>query len=66
MKRSRRVTALLGTVLIVVGAACSAPTDTAGGDETIRIGVVVSVTGSASSLGEPERNTIELFEEEFS
>ena len=66
MNRSRRVTALLGAVLIVVGAACSAPTDTAGGDETIRIGVVVSVTGSASSLGEPESNTVQLFEEEFS
>ena len=66
MIRSRRVGALIGAVLVVVGAACSAPTDTAGGDETIRIGVVVSVTGSASSLGEPERNTVQLFEEEFS
>ncbi|CAN5733754.1 ABC transporter substrate-binding protein [soil metagenome] len=66
MNRSRRVSALIGAVLIVVGAACSAPTDTASGDETIRIGVVVSVTGTASSLGEPERNTIQLFEEEFS
>ncbi|MGH2774549.1 MAG: ABC transporter substrate-binding protein [Actinomycetota bacterium] len=66
MNRSRRVSALLGAVLIVVGAACSAPTDTASGDETIRIGIVVSVTGTASSLGEPERNTVQLFEEEFS
>jgi branched-chain amino acid transport system substrate-binding protein len=66
MNRSRRVNALLGAVLIAVGTACSAPTDTAAGDETIRIGVVVSVTGSASSLGEPERNTVQLFEEEFS
>lgn len=66
MNRSRRVNALLGAVLIAVGTACSAPTDTAAGDETIRIGVVVSVTGSASSLGEPERNTVQLFEEQFS
>jgi branched-chain amino acid transport system substrate-binding protein len=66
MNRSRRVNALLGAVLIAVGTACSAPTDTAAGDETIRIGVVVSVTGSASSLGEPERNTVQLFEQEFS
>lgn len=65
VKRSRNMTASLAAALIVVGAACSAPTDTAAGDETIRIGVVVSVTGSASSLGEPERNTIQLFEEEF-
>lgn len=66
MNRSRRVNALLGAVLVAVGTACSAPTDTAAGDETIRIGVVVSVTGSASSLGEPERNTVQLFEQEFS
>ncbi len=31
----------------------------------IRIGVVLSITGSSSSLGEPERNTIKLFEEKF-
>jgi branched-chain amino acid transport system substrate-binding protein len=57
--------ALLGAVLVVGGTACSAPSDTAAGDETIRIGVVVSVTGSASSLGEAERNTVQLFEDEF-
>jgi branched-chain amino acid transport system substrate-binding protein len=55
----------LAALLILVGSACSAPSDTAGGDETIRIGVVVSVTGSASSLGESERNTIELFQDQF-
>lgn len=53
------------TTLMLIGAACSAPSDTAGGDATIRIGVVVSSTGSAGSLGEPERNTIQLFEEQF-
>jgi len=66
MNRSWKVKVFLGAVLVFAGAACSAPTDTADGDDTIRIGVVVSVTGSASSLGEPERNTIRLFEEEFS
>jgi branched-chain amino acid transport system substrate-binding protein len=55
----------LAAGLLLIAAACSAPSDTAGGDETIRIGVVVSVTGSASSLGESERNTIELFQEQF-
>ena len=66
MNRSWKVKVLLSAAFVLAGAACSAPTDTADGDETIRIGVVVSVTGSASSLGEPERNTIRLFEEEFS
>jgi len=50
---------------MLIGAACSAPSDTAEGDATIRIGVVVSSTGSAGSLGEPERDTIQLFEEQF-
>jgi branched-chain amino acid transport system substrate-binding protein len=57
--------ASLAAGLLLMASACSAPSDTAGGDETIRIGVVVSVTGSASSLGESERNTIELFQEQF-
>lgn len=37
-----------------------------GGKSPIKIGVVVSITGNASSLGEPERNTVELYKEEFS
>ncbi|MGH2698491.1 MAG: ABC transporter substrate-binding protein, partial [Actinomycetota bacterium] len=66
MKRSSRLYAPLAALLLVIASACSAPTETGGGDETIRIGVVVSVTGSASSLGESERNTVELFQEQFS
>ena len=64
MKRTPiRMSAPLAILLLV--AACSAPSETAAGDETIRIGVTVSVTGSASSLGEPERNTIRLFQDQF-
>jgi branched-chain amino acid transport system substrate-binding protein len=33
--------------------------------DTIKIGAVLSVTGPASFLGEPERNTLELLEEEI-
>ncbi|HEX6989357.1 MAG TPA: ABC transporter substrate-binding protein [Bacillota bacterium] len=40
--------------------------DVAGGDATpIRIGLVFSITGNASSLGEPERNTAELFQADY-
>lgn len=64
---ARSLFAPMVALLLIAGAACSAPSDTASeGDDTIRIGVVVSSTGTASSLGEPERNTIELFREQFS
>lgn len=63
--RHSRLYAPLAMLLVLIGTACSAPSGTASGDETIRIGVVVSSTGAAGSLGEPERNTISLFEEQF-
>lgn len=65
---------LLGLVLIL--AACGGQTgpgtggggdgDGEAGDRTpIRIGLVFSITGNSSSLGEPERNTAELFQDDF-
>jgi len=44
--------------LLVAGA-------TAGAAEPIRIGAVFSVTGAASFLGEPQRNTVRMLEEEL-
>jgi branched-chain amino acid transport system substrate-binding protein len=49
--------ALLGTALLTGGAAFAA--------EPIRIGAIFSVTGPAAFLGEPERNTARMLEEEI-
>ena len=77
MRRSLKQVAILGVVALIM-AACGGGTSPAGGTgggggtagsggegTPIKIGVVVSITGNASSLGEPERNTVELFKDEF-
>ncbi|MDI3270655.1 MAG: ABC transporter substrate-binding protein [Bacillota bacterium] len=40
-------------------------TATAGEKAPIRIGAVFSITGNSSSLGEPERNTVDLYRSQF-
>lgn len=72
MLGSRKLLALLAVIAMLV-AACGDDGGGAGnggagdGDAApIKIGVVVAITGSASSLGEPERNTIQLYQDEFS
>lgn len=56
MKRMR-VLAMLALCLLMAAPALAS--------DTIKIGAVLSVTGPASFLGEPERNTLELLEEEI-
>ncbi len=59
----RRIGVMLGAVWIVVAVAAGAPPVRAA--EPIRIGAIFSVTGPASFLGEPERNTAKMLEEEL-
>jgi branched-chain amino acid transport system substrate-binding protein len=56
--RSLRCCCLVLILLCTAGA-------TAGAGEPIRIGAVFSVTGAASFLGEPQRNTVRMLEEEL-
>lgn len=79
MRRIVKAAAVLG-IVVLFSAACGGtggrPAGETGGSggsgspgaeaAPIKIGVVVSITGNASSLGEPERNTVELFKGEFS
>ncbi|ADU51915.1 Extracellular ligand-binding receptor [Thermaerobacter marianensis DSM 12885] len=79
MRRIARTAAMLGMVALLATACAGTggqPAEETGGGggnagpgpagTPIKIGVVVSITGNASSLGEPERNTVELFKDEFS
>ena len=59
----RRISVMLGAVWIVVAVAAGASPVRAG--EPIRIGAIFSVTGPASFLGEPERNTAKMLEEDL-
>ena len=59
----RRIGVMLSAVWIVVAVAAGASPVRAG--EPIRIGAIFSVTGPASFLGEPERNTAKMLEEEL-
>ena len=54
----RKATACLLALAAIVGLAA-----TSGAAEPIRIGAIFSVTGPASFLGEPERNTVKMLEE---
>lgn len=47
-------------IMLVITAACAQP---AVAKDDLKIGAVFSVTGPASFLGEPERNTLEMVEE---
>ncbi len=51
-------------VLVVVAIMCLVLSGTALAQEPIKIGAVFAVTGSASWLGEPERNTVKMIEAE--
>ena len=51
-------------VLVVVAILCLVLSGTALADEPIKIGAVFAVSGSASWLGEPERNTVKMIEAE--
>jgi branched-chain amino acid transport system substrate-binding protein len=59
----RRIGVMLGAVWIVVAVAAGAPPVRAA--DPIRIGAIFSVTGPASFLGEPERNTAKMLEEDL-
>jgi len=50
MKRAFVVSVMLGAVLALTG----------GANAQVKVGVVVSATGPAASLGIPERNTVGL------
>jgi branched-chain amino acid transport system substrate-binding protein len=53
---------VLGTVWVSLAIGIGAPVQAS---EPIRIGAIFSVTGPASFLGEPERNTAKMLEEEI-
>ncbi len=55
----KRVSLLLSLCLVLAAAACAAAA------EPIKIGAVFSVTGPASFLGEPERNTAQMVVDEM-
>ncbi len=57
----------IGAVLSVVGALAGMAVGAASADaaEPIRIGAIFSVTGPAAFLGEPERNTAKMLEEDL-
>ncbi|MEI8191280.1 MAG: ABC transporter substrate-binding protein [candidate division NC10 bacterium] len=50
---------------LLLGISILLSTVPAGAGEPIRIGAIFSVTGPASFLGEPERNTAKMLEEDF-
>jgi branched-chain amino acid transport system substrate-binding protein len=51
-------------ILILVAIMCLVLSATARAEEPIKIGAVFSVTGPASWLGEPERNTVKMIQDE--
>jgi branched-chain amino acid transport system substrate-binding protein len=55
----------LKTLILTLGLIVVSAVWTAAGDEPIKIGAVLSVTGPASPLGEPEKNTMEMVAEEI-
>ena len=55
---NKKATACLLALAVLAGLA-----GTSGAAEPIRIGAIFSVTGPASFLGEPERNTVKMLEE---
>jgi branched-chain amino acid transport system substrate-binding protein len=63
-ERARRVVAALLAMLLpvmLVGCASEASDDSgSAGAEPYRIGAILSLTGTYTSLGEPERNVIEM------
>jgi len=59
----RRIGVMLGAVWIAVAVAAGASPVRAA--DSIRIGAIFSVTGAASFLGEPERNTVKMLEEQL-
>ena len=59
----RRIGVTLGAVWIVVAVATGAAP--VGAADSIRIGAIFSVTGPASFLGEPERNTAKMLEDDL-
>jgi branched-chain amino acid transport system substrate-binding protein len=58
-----RIGMIFGAVWIAASVAAGTPPAQAG--EPIRIGAIFSVTGPASFLGEPERNTAKMLEEDL-
>jgi branched-chain amino acid transport system substrate-binding protein len=60
----RRIGVIFVAVWIVVAAA-AADAPPAQAADPIRIGAIFSVTGPASFLGEPERNTVKMLEEDL-
>ena len=59
----RRMGAVVGAVWVLIALGWSPAPAHAG--EPIRIGAIFSITGPASFLGEPERNTAKMLEEEI-
>lgn len=68
MGKAWRALGVLALALALAGCGRQgAPAQQPGGGEAkvpIKIGLVFSVTGNASSLGEPERNTVELYRQD--
>src|SRR5512136_448700 len=67
---NRQGRSIMGRIGMIVGAAglaacVAAATIQAHAAEPIRIGAIFSVTGPASFLGEPERNTAKMLEEDL-
>lgn len=52
-------------VLLVLALLAGAPAGAAGQQPTVKVGFVVDITGGASSLGVPERNTVQLYQEDL-
>jgi branched-chain amino acid transport system substrate-binding protein len=61
----RRIGMVLGVLGASLGVAALLGARSAEAGEPIRIGAIFSVTGPASFLGEPERNTAKMLEEEL-
>ncbi|MBI4279050.1 MAG: ABC transporter substrate-binding protein [Armatimonadetes bacterium] len=62
--RRERVARLLVGVILILGLGIAAPPGAAQG-EPIHVGVIVDITGPASSLGIPERDTVAMLQEEI-
>jgi len=61
----RRIGMVLGALGAILAVAVLLGARSAEAGEPIRIGAIVSVTGPASFLGEPERNTAKMLEEDL-
>jgi ABC-type branched-subunit amino acid transport system substrate-binding protein len=59
----RRVAIALVLAAAVAAGLVAVPA--AGQQATVKVGIVIDITGGSSSLGVPERNTIQLYQEDM-